>query len=128
MNPFDRLKPPAGAPDDPMAIQLAMGHGASSEVLDVPQTQDRNPHFDDAGMQRLDYDPDGFYSIPWADGRGDMGPGMENAPPSMEEREALEQAYLQSAIQERDVSRATQEKSAQINIEEERASRRKMGL
>lgn len=131
MNPFDVLNPPPGTPDDPMAMQHAMMKRPMSEifkdVLDVPQTQDRNPHFDDMGAQRLDYDPNAFYSIPWADGRGDMGPGMENAPPPMEEHAALEQAYLQAAMQERDASRQTSDRSAEMNEEEERASRRKLG-
>lgn len=132
MNPFDFLKPPSGTPDDPTAMNAAMTKRPVSEIfrdtLDKAPIVDRNPMFDDMGSQRLDYDPDAFYSIPWADGRGDGGLGMVGAPPPMEERDALEQAFLDRAMQENAASEQVQESTADANETEERDSRRKLGL
>lgn len=148
MNPFDALKPPAGTPDDPMAMQYAMTQRPISEIFaevpDVPSSQTAmDAMFDPMmGEQLMSYDPEAGRGVEWADGRGDemlgemggmddmsgMQPMQSMQQPSMEEGDALEQAYLQQAMQERNVSRQATEQNAMRNMEEERLSRRKLGL
>ena len=135
MNPFDVLKPPMGTPDDPLAMNYAMADRPISEIFadapDVPPSATAMDQMFDpmSSEQIMTYDPQAGHSIPWADGRGDMGamPSMLSGN-AMERDVAMEQAYLQQAMQERDTSREMSDKTAMVNDEEERQSRGKLGL
>jgi hypothetical protein len=130
MNPFDFTKPPPGTPDDPMAMGMALQKRSIVDIFnaapDVPPSDDAGAMFaPDTGEQLLSYNPD-QYSIAYDDS-GSSG-AESSAPPVEESDDALEQAYLQRAMQERDTSVQAQDQAASVNMEEDQASRRKMGL
>ena len=115
MRPFDPLMgfgaPPPDAVTDEDALAGVMGHPPMPlfhDVEDIPRVEDANPWKNPDGTQKMTPRPE----------------AMTQPPPPEYDGEAIGQAILDQATQERDNSRAFQAKVLEQNDAESQAKRK----